>query len=70
MTQYVVSKGFYTNRQYFKGVTGNSIQYTSLAVAGKTFWSESEAKEKALALENVTEISHNVEEIEDEDTIS
>jgi hypothetical protein len=65
MTQYVVFKGFYSDRQYFKGVIGNSIEYTSLASAAKTFWSESEAREKAEALENVTGNSHSVDDLED-----
>ena len=69
MSKYVVAKVFLSSRQFFTGVKGNTISYTSLVASSESFWSESDARVKAEALETVTGISHEVVEVDDDDLI-
>ena len=69
MSKYVVAKGFSSSRQFFKGMTGNTIGYTSSSACGEKFWSEYDARVKAEALETVTGNSHEVVALEDNDLI-
>jgi hypothetical protein len=69
MADYVIAKGFSRSRQYFNNVIGDTIRYTSFASGAKKFWSQSQAEEKAKALETVTGNSHDVVEVDDDGNV-
>jgi hypothetical protein len=69
MTQYVVAKGFSSSRQFFNGMTGNTIVYTSSSANAEKFWGEYDAREKAEALEKVTGNSHEIVELDENELI-